>query len=103
LIEKPQKYTIKRGILVGIFIALFSHYVYWYIALISFNIGYYIFDIPAGSLNEPPIDLISGIFYMWVYTLYSWLFFGWISILIGGTIGGFYVYFRHIADFHAKK
>jgi len=93
IIEKHQKYHIKIGIIVGIATALFSHYVCWYIMLIPSNISYYIFDISSGSLNEPPIDLISGLLYMWVYTLYSWLFFGWISLIIGGMIGGFYSHF----------
>ena len=103
LIEKPKKYTIKRGITIGICVALFSHYVCWYSIIIAYNISYYIFDIPLGSLNEPPIDPISAIAYMWVYTFYSWLFFGWISILIGGIIGGVYIYFHHVADLRAQK
>jgi len=103
LIEKPKKYTIKRGIVVGISTALFSHYVCWYSMIIGANIGYYIFDIPIGSLNEPPIDPISAIAYMWVYTFYGWLFFGWISILIGGTIGGIFIYFHHVTDLPAQK
>jgi len=95
LIEKPKKHGIKRGIVVGISGALFSHYVCWNFMLIDANIRYYIFNIPVGSLNEAPINLISGIVYMWVYTFYSWLFFGWITILISGTIGGFYLYYLH--------
>ena len=85
-----KNHSRKRGVFIGILTVILSHYFSWYFMLIVANIEYYIFNIPIGSLNDIPIDLISGLGYMWIYTFYSLLFFGWITIPIGAIIGGIF-------------
>lgn len=85
--------SIKRGVFIGVLTVILSHYFTWYFMLIGVNIEYHILGLQVGSLNDEPIDLISGIGYMWGYTFLSLLFFGWITIPIGGIVGGMLGYF----------
>jgi len=82
IIEKKKKFTHTRFISVSIFTGLLSHWLCWYLITLELNFRYWI-------LNEhffsPPIDPLLGIFGVFVFAFWSWLFFGWATIL-GGII-----------------
>ena len=95
IVEKLQRHGVIAGVLVGILSGSLAHYVCWYFQLIEFNIGYWIFHNTAAyasSLGEPPIDLLSGIWTSGVYTFWSWLFYGNVTVPAGGVIDGLYAW-----------
>ena len=69
---------------------LFAHYFTWYSMLIVINIQYWVFGLQVNSLNEPPINLIVGLFAMLLPTLISYIVVGWITIPYGVVIGWFF-------------
>jgi hypothetical protein len=95
IMERPQRHSVVSGVLVGAFSGLLAHHVCWYFQLIEFNVGYWIFHNAAkyaSSLGEQPIDLLTGILAAWMFTFWSWLFYGWMTVPAGGLIGGLYAW-----------
>lgn len=92
LVERPKKFSLKRTAAVGALGALLSHYVCWYCFLIVANIQYRFFGLRLGSLGDEPIDLFTGLGAMWLFTLFSWLFVGWVTVPMGAFLGTLYGY-----------
>ncbi len=92
-IETHQSYRISLGILVGAMSGIISHYVCWYLMIISANIQDYFFDSFHSSLGEQPMNLIEGLSGALGLTYFSLLFFGWLTISTGGIIGGLFCWY----------
>lgn len=90
LVEKKQLYSVLRGSVAGALGALTAHYLCWYLEIIYYNINYWLLGGPGSSLGEPPIDPLNGLWGALVFSLYSYLFVGWITIPVGSLIGGIY-------------
>ena len=90
LIETHRTYRISLGIAVGILSGIISHYVCWYLWIISANVQHLFFDSFHSSLGDPPMNLIEGFTGSLGLTYFSLLFFGWLTIPAGGIIGGIY-------------
>ena len=71
---------------------MLSHYVCWYCFLIVANIQYRVFGHRLGSLGEEPIDLFTGLGAMWIFTFFSWLFVGWVTVPMGAFLGTLHGY-----------
>ncbi len=90
LIETHRTYRISLGIAAGILSGIISHYVCWYMLIASANIQHYFFNSFQSSLGDPPMNFIEGFSGSLGLTYFSLLFFGWITIPTGGTIGGIF-------------
>ena len=80
LIEKKSKFTNIRLITTSILTGLLSHWLCWYIIILELNFRYWILD---EHFFSPPTDPILGVFGVFALALWSWLFFGWATILGG--------------------
>ena len=90
LVEKKQLYSVLRGSVAGALGAVTAHYLCWYLEIICYNINFWLFADPGSSLEVPPIDPLNGFWGALVFSIYSYLFVGWITIPIGSLIGGIY-------------
>ncbi|MDO8520429.1 MAG: hypothetical protein Q7T11_09770 [Deltaproteobacteria bacterium] len=95
LVVRKPAITVKRGFFTGLLITLVSHYFTFYLYILSANISYWILGNRGGSF-EPPGDPLNGIWGALGLTLWSLLFFGWLTVPLGATIGAFYGwYLKH--------
>ncbi|MFZ0945269.1 MAG: hypothetical protein WB930_08460 [Syntrophobacteraceae bacterium] len=92
IIERPCRRGVAAGIVAGALAGLLSHPVCWYLKILAANIGYWVLRTGAysSSLGEPPVDPLNGLWGAFVLSLWSWLFFGWVTIPSGGIIGGLF-------------
>ncbi len=89
-IDPARRYKTTRTVLTGAFGGLLSHYLCWYFYLVVANIQYWISGTGMGSLGEAPMDLFTGLGAMWLHTLFSWLFYGWVTVPLGALMGALY-------------
>ena len=87
MIERRERISVSRGITVGLLGAALSHFVCWYLFLLSSYIEY----LYLGMSIENSIDPLSGILAALTYSFVSLLLFGLIHLPIGALIGGCYV------------
>ena len=90
IVEMPGRRSVAAGIVAGALGGLLSHPVCWYLKILAANIGYWVLRSSAysSSFGEPPVDPLNGLWGAFVLSLWSWLFFGWVTIPSGGIIGG---------------
>lgn len=65
---------------IGLITGSVSHYVTFCIISIYMNLCYWLTGGCTGSLGDPPLDLLSSIAGNLVFTFWSLLLFGWITI-----------------------
>ncbi|EJO78728.1 hypothetical protein LEP1GSC020_2118 [Leptospira interrogans serovar Grippotyphosa str. 2006006986] len=85
-VEKNQNYGVTRGIFLGIVIAIISHHLTFYYFILFANIEYWILNIRNPD-NMPPLNPFSGLFVVSIGTLWSLIFYGWITLPIGAFVG----------------
>lgn len=90
IVEKGKNYSKKRGITAGVIGIIIAHYLCWYSLLVVSNIQYHMFGMKIGSLGGPPIDPLSGLIAVLLYTVISYLVVGWITIPAGAFVGCFF-------------
>lgn len=93
LVSRKSKFTIKRGLATGLLIAPVSHYFTFYIYILFANVSYWLLGIGRDAVSEPPGDPLNGIWGALGLTLWSLLFFGWMTVPAGGLIGAVYGWF----------
>lgn len=88
--------SIKRGMVVGILGSLFIHLPTWYLAMMVILLGggQTIFGFIIGN---PLMALLNAL----GSTLYSLIFVGWITVLIGGIAGGLIALMQR--SFHCQQ
>lgn len=92
IIYRTRRFSRNLAIAIGLTSGALAHPVCFYIALIHCNIQYW-FWRECSSLGEPPINLIFGLFTSFVPSIFSLIFFGWITIPLGAIIGFGFSYF----------
>ena len=90
LIEKLNKRATTAGVLVGALSGVVSHYVCWYLFILEGNIEYHILGSWTNSLGDPPMSPVYGVVGAMWFTLFSLLFYGWVTVPIGAFIGGLF-------------
>ena len=103
LVEKKKNYTNKRGAITGCVGVAVAHYVTWYTGIAIINIQYWLFGMKAATLfpGETPVGMISGLLAALVYTAFSFVFCGWLTIPAGACIG--WLYMRHFYAENDRK
>ncbi len=80
LIEKKRRFNHTSYIIVAIATGLISHWLCWYIITLELNFRYWILD---EYFFSQPIDPLLGIFGVFVFCFWSWIFVGWATVLGG--------------------
>jgi hypothetical protein len=88
MLAKNGKYSFLRGAAAGGLAGILSHYVCWYLLMLSYNLCFWLFGGCRSSLGEPPEDPISALWGAIVLSVGSLLFGGWLTIPIGIAAGG---------------
>lgn len=97
-----EKYIIKDWtkasgirVLVAIsFSTVLSHYFTFILLIIGANLCYWITNSCTSSMGEAPAAIIDGILYGWGPTLFSLIFFGWITMPFSIVLGFILKYHR---------
>lgn len=82
IIGTRERPPLWRGVLTGFLVGFIAHPVAWY-GMILFN---YSFG-GLSSLGEEPLGPWDGLGGAFVFSFWSWLLFGWITILVGALLG----------------
>lgn len=88
-ILKKEISSYIRGIVVGMWIAMISHPVMWYLFLLF---GY-VFQI-KGSMGGDPMNPWQGLWAALVYSVPSLLLAGWLTIPLGAGTGAFLIWYE---------
>lgn len=86
IIERTKQDSDFRLIITSIIVGLLSHWLCWYLVGIELNIRYHIFK---EYFFEPPMNLFVSVIGVFAFCLWSWLFFGWVTVL--GSILSIYM------------
>ncbi|EMP05523.1 hypothetical protein LEP1GSC124_0663, partial [Leptospira interrogans serovar Pyrogenes str. 200701872] len=81
------------GIFLGIVIVIISHHLTFYYFILFANIEYWILNIRNPD-NIPPLNPFSGLFVVSIGTLWSLIFYGWITLPIGAFVGWFFTKYK---------
>jgi hypothetical protein len=82
-----EKTTVWRGVLIGVLTGILSHPFAWFIA----SVFLYLTNA-ASSLGERTLNPLEAIFGSLLFSVFSLLFLGWLTIPIGALIGGILAY-----------
>ena len=88
IVARTEAYTILRGALTGAISGVLSHFVTWYLFILSSNVCYWAFGGCKDSLGEGPMNPLEGLAGAAGLSFFSLLFFGWITVPIGAILGG---------------
>ena len=80
-LERANGFKTIRITWVSILVGLLSHWTCWYIVVILLNFDYWILDESLmGGYFDTPIDLLNGLYGVFAFCLWSWVFYGWITV-----------------------
>jgi hypothetical protein len=88
MIERKKKIGIGRGASAGVLGAALAHFVCWYLSILTAEIQYWIIGRQVGSLPGPPMNPFEGLVGAFTLSLFSFLFVGWLTLPLGGLLGG---------------
>ena len=90
--ERRKRNLLVWGILAGALTGLVSHYLAWYLMFVGANICFWLSGGCTSSLGEPPASLQDGLWGAAALTMFSLVFVGWMTIMLGGAVGGVYAF-----------
>ncbi|HNI96122.1 MAG TPA: hypothetical protein PL169_08650 [Leptospiraceae bacterium] len=76
-----------KGAGAGALSGLIAHYFSWYLMLIGQNVCFHFFGGCRSSLNEPPMNVLYGLFGVFPLTFFSLIFLGWVTVPGGAVLG----------------
>jgi hypothetical protein len=88
LLARKGLYGTARGALAGAVAGALAHWVCWMFMLIGSNLCNAITGGCTGSLGDAPMGLLEAIPATLLFSGFSLLFFGWITVPAGALIGG---------------
>lgn len=77
-IVRRNNYKSYNLLVIAPIVGLISHWLCWYLMAIELNVRYWIF---GEHFFQPPVNLLESLYGVFVFCLWSWLFFGWITVL----------------------
>ncbi|MBK1649352.1 hypothetical protein [Rhabdochromatium marinum] len=86
LIERRKALRHRAGILTGALTGALAHYLCWYLLILSANLDYLWFGTTS-SLGEPPMTPFQGLAGAAVFSGWSLILFGWVTIPAGALLG----------------
>ncbi len=84
--QRKNRFSNVHLFLTSIIVGLLSHWLCWYFIAIELNIRFWIFD---EHFFEPPLNLFESLFGVFAFCLWSWMFFGWATVI--GSISTIYI------------
>jgi hypothetical protein len=82
-----RKPAVLKGLGVGALVGFLSHPLAWYLTLVWVYI-----EGRTGSLGDRTIDPLNALWASFAYSAFSWLIVGWITVPVGGAVGGSLAY-----------
>jgi hypothetical protein len=88
LMERRDRSGTARGVLTGAIAGAVAHYPCWLLLLWASSACHAITGGCTGSLGDAPMNPLQAIPAAAVYSGVSLVFYGWLTILAGGLLGG---------------
>lgn len=85
---RKHRFGTVRGVLTGAIAGVIGHYVCWYFIFAAFFACNVITGGCTDSLGQAPINLFYAIPAAAVYSVFSLIFYGWLTVPAGGLMGG---------------
>lgn len=76
-----------RGVLLGILSAIVGHHLTWVFQAWAYYTCALAFNLCRSSLGEMPMNYAEAIIFTAPLTLFSYIFFGWLTIPVGALTG----------------
>jgi hypothetical protein len=92
IVARRANYSARSGALAGGLSGVVAHYTCWYLYLVGVNICYGLTGGCVSSLNEPPLDLLNGLWGTLVFSLVSLMFLGWLTVPLGMAVGAWWAW-----------
>jgi len=87
LVAQRKKQSVLAGVFAGALAGAVSHYVCWYLMLAGAAACYALTGGCTGSLGDPPANFLQALAGAAVYSAFSLVFFGWLTVPAGGLLG----------------
>ncbi|MCC7129644.1 MAG: hypothetical protein IT297_04520 [Anaerolineae bacterium] len=87
LLSRRGTYTWQRGLAAGGLAGGLAHYLCWYLIIVGFNVCFFGWGGCTGSLGDPPVDLLNGLWVSAGLSILSLLAFGWLTVPLGALAG----------------
>ena len=87
LLLRNERHGIGRAMLAGALAGLIAHYPCWLILMFGMRTCYLLGGTCTGSLNEAPMTFLEAIPMAGLYSGFSLLFLGWITVPGGAMVG----------------
>lgn len=92
IVVRRERYTLKAGLLAGGLSGLIAHWLCWYLLIVGANACYWLTGGCLGSLGDLPIDPLNGLWAALLFSLFSLLFVGWVTVSLGMLVGAAWVW-----------
>ena len=97
LLARSNRVTLWRGLSAGLLTGLVAHPLAWYFAILYFYVSG-----ARNSLGEAIVNPLVGVWASLVFSLLSWLFFGWLTGPAGALVGGIVAYLQMRVAHHGS-
>lgn len=77
-----------RGAIAGALAGAVAHYLCWYLLIAGWFTCHALTGGCTGSLGDPPLNPLTAIPAAALYSAFSLLFLGWLTVSAGAMIGG---------------
>lgn len=89
---KDEEISLVRVFIVGLLVGTISHYFTWLFVSVFMNLCYWFTGGCTDSFGEPPVSILTMLGGGFIYSFFSLLFYGWITIL-GSVLSGLLLMF----------
>lgn len=86
--EQQPRWRVIWGALAGGLSGLCAHYVTWLLVLWAARLCFGLTGGCTGSLGEPPVNFLQAFWGAAVFSFFSLVLFGWLTVILGGAAGG---------------
>jgi hypothetical protein len=94
LLDRPAIHTKTRGAIAGALAGAVAHYVCWLLLLLGASACHAALGACTNSLGDGPMGPVDALWAAALYSLFSLLFFGWLTVPAGALAGALVAHSR---------
>jgi hypothetical protein len=94
LLDRPSIHTKTRGAIAGALAGAVAHYVCWLLLMLGASACHAVLGACADSLGDVPMGPVDALWAAGLYSLFSLLLFGWLTVPAGAMAGALVAHAR---------
>ncbi len=102
IMERVYRPGIPRAAFAGALAALLGHYLCWYLLFLVNFLQHVLYHV-GDSVGGPPVGPIAALFAAGVYSLFSLLILGWVTVAAGAILGAVFGAVQRPAESNAHS